>query len=427
MGQGIMLSLEHSNAGQLVTKQNNLITSAYRLTLQEQRLLYVMISMINKEDEDFQDYIIDLKEFSKIVGYKGKSFYSEAQSITRKLESRVIEIADIEKGTLLQIGWISSAEYVEKKGYVKICFDPKLKPYLLQIKGSYTQFTLLNILKLRSVYAVRIYELLKQYEGWQKERKFLLEALRKILGINDKEYKLFGDFKRKVLDRAKNEINKETDLHIDYQTIKVGRKVEAVVFLINPSKNKQEQITLDEIPNKALYNRLVNKFQQSPKQAKSYLQNYPSSQIEQNLKIIEIKYRSGDVNNLGAFTHKAITENYYGQSTLFDNPYYQEVVKAKEKKEKEEAQKKAQQEQAELEKLEQEYRDYYESVVEKQLELLSAEEKAKLEEEASHKAKEEYGYNKITHKKMTEITLSRIVFNLAGGLSFEDWKLNKQL
>lgn len=425
MGTPIMLSIEHSKTGQLVTKQNNLISSAYRLTLQEQRLLYVMISMINKEDEDFQDYIIDLKEFSKIVGYKGNSFYSEAVKITRKLEGRVIEIEDLDKGSLLQIGWISSAEYVEKKGYVKICFDPKLRPYLLQIKGSYTQFTLLNILKLRSVYAVRIYELLKQYEGFLKERKFHLEALRKMLGINDNEYKLYGDFKRYVLEKAKNEINKTTDLYIDYRIIKIGRKVEAVVFLINPSTNKQESLELEEIPNKKLYNKLINKYQQSPKQAKEYLQQFTAQQIEQNLKVIEYKYSKGEIANLGAFTHKAITENYYGQTSLFDNKYLQEIVKEKEEREKEEARKKAEKEEKRQEKLREQYEIYRQETATKYKEILEFAETQKIEAKAKEQALNEFGKNNPGTARMAESYFKNKLFNLAGGLAFEVWSEGK--
>ena len=416
-----MLSIEHGKTGQLVTKQNNLIKSSYRLTLQEQRLLYVMISMINKEDDDFQDYIVDLKEFSKIVGYKGKSFYSEAIKITKKLESRVLEIENIEKGSLLQISWISSAEYIKEKGYVKICFDPKLKPYLLQIKGSYTQFTLLNILKLRSAYAVRIYELLKQYEGFQKERKFPLEDLKRMLGLGENEYKLFGDFKRYVLEKSKKEINQKTDLHIDYRTVKLGRKVEGIVFLINQKSNNKELPIIEEIKNKKLYNKLINKFQQSPKQSREYLEKFTENQIEQNLKIIEYKYKNGKISNLGAYTHKAITENYYGQTSLFESDVYKGILAEKKRKKEAEKREEEKKEAEKLEHLKEIYESYRFKEAEKQKKKLSEEEFKKLEETVIKEVEKEYGTTNPARGKMAEITIRTKLFEFSDGITFEEW------
>ena len=63
-----------------------------------------------------------------------------------------------------------------------------------------------NILKLTSVYSIRIYELLKQYEGMIDEsklshtkRKFSIDELKKVLGIEDGEYQLYGHFKNKII------------------------------------------------------------------------------------------------------------------------------------------------------------------------------------------------------------------------------------
>ena len=47
---------------------------------------------------------------------------------------------------------------------VDLCFDPKLKPYLLQLKDQFTSIALQYAIQLKSLYAIRIYELLKQYQ-----------------------------------------------------------------------------------------------------------------------------------------------------------------------------------------------------------------------------------------------------------------------
>ena len=76
-------------------------------------------------------------------------------------------------------------------------------------------------MKLKSSYAIRIYELLKQYEKLQ-ERTFLLDELRKMLGAED-IYPAYGNFKQRVLLPAQKELKKKTDISFEIEEIKKGR------------------------------------------------------------------------------------------------------------------------------------------------------------------------------------------------------------
>jgi plasmid replication initiation protein len=71
--------------------------------------------------------------------------------------------------------------YNESEGAIDIRFDPFLRPYLLELKKEFTSYKLENVIKLKSSYAIRIYELLMQYEKI-RERTILLSDLRKMLG-----------------------------------------------------------------------------------------------------------------------------------------------------------------------------------------------------------------------------------------------------
>ena len=90
-----------------------------------------------------------------------------------------------------------------------------------------------NICKLNSVYAIKLYELLKQYHkiGW---RIIDIRELKYMFGI-DKGYSQYCDFKKRVILIAISEINKNTDLEIEIEEIKKGRKVSEIKFFI---KNK---------------------------------------------------------------------------------------------------------------------------------------------------------------------------------------------
>ena len=159
----------------LIRKSNFLIEASYKLTLVEQRIVMILASMIRQEDDEFKKYQLNIKEFAGLLELKNKDEYSHVQTVTKKLLTRAFTIK--QPGSLLQIGWLSSAKYLDGQGVVELCFDPQLKPYLLQLKDRFTSYRLKNVIQLKSSFSIRIYELLKQYEKLG-ERTFFVDTLR---------------------------------------------------------------------------------------------------------------------------------------------------------------------------------------------------------------------------------------------------------
>ncbi len=106
-----------------------------------------------------------------------------------------------------------------------------MKPFLLRLKERFTTYKLNNVMKLRSIYSIRIYELLKQYQSIGK-RTITIESLRKMLGIEPDEYKTYNNLKRKVIMVAHKEVNEKTDICFDYKEIKLSRKVNEIEFIV---------------------------------------------------------------------------------------------------------------------------------------------------------------------------------------------------
>ena len=226
----------------IVTKSNELMDATYRLSLQEQRIIAFLTAEIKPDDQDFKPYKFGINDFCDLLELPRDRYYSALKLATRKLLTRTLQIK--KANSTLQLTWLSSAEYFEKQGYVELCFDPKLKPYLLQLKNCFTQYKIINVLRLRSKYAFRLYELLKQYQSLGK-RKFSVSELREKLGLKSTELRQWIDFKRRVLEIAKREINAKTDLVIDYTTKKVGRRIEYIIFSIQ-AQDKEKIKKVDE-------------------------------------------------------------------------------------------------------------------------------------------------------------------------------------
>ncbi|MEI7990010.1 MAG: replication initiation protein, partial [Chloroflexota bacterium] len=128
-----------------------------------------------------------------------------------------------------------SAKYLEKEGAVLLSFDPKLKPYLLQLKGNFTSCKLEMLLSFKSQYTMRMYTLLKQYER-VSEREVELQQLRDILGIGKEQYKLYSNFRDRVLEPTQKELKAKSDLVFEFDEIKYGRRVGAIRFRIISKK-----------------------------------------------------------------------------------------------------------------------------------------------------------------------------------------------
>jgi len=92
------------------------------------------------------------------------------------------------------------------------------------------------VLPMRSSYSKRVYLMLKEYAKIG-ERTIELEELQTILKV-PKSLKIYNRFKEKVLIKSKEDINKFTDLKVDFKEIKLGRKVSKIVFIIK--KNDED-------------------------------------------------------------------------------------------------------------------------------------------------------------------------------------------
>lgn len=234
----------------LVIRQANLLAEArYTLTTDEQRLVFVMISMINPWDTDFKEYVLEAKYLPSYLGVSKKSVYGKADEITTRIMSRVLRIPKGEKG-FIKYNWINKAEYSD--GKLILSFHSDLKPYLLSLKEKYTTYGLNILTTFKSFYTIRIYMNLKAH-AFKKEKvwRVSLEELKEILGIEKGEYSNYKDFRKRVIDQAKKELKKKnkqgvffSDLSFDLKTFKTGRYITDLEFWI-VEQTYQEALPLE--------------------------------------------------------------------------------------------------------------------------------------------------------------------------------------
>lgn len=247
----------------IVSKSNTLIEANSRLNLVEQKMLLCLASNIEPNDRDFKTYTFPIRQFHDLLGLSGSTKYTELSKITKELLSKVIEIRAGEE--LIQVSWLSSAIYNRNKGTIDMRFDPLLKPFLLELSSKFTSYRLANVVKLKSTYAIRIYELLKQYEDL-KERTISLENLRYYLDAMD-VYPNYANFKQRVLKPSQKELEQKTDISFEFEEIKMGRKVQKIRFIIRSQKKKDNDLVcfekkLDQFQHPNTFEQKIKRFEE---------------------------------------------------------------------------------------------------------------------------------------------------------------------
>lgn len=234
----------------VVAQSNALIEAHYKqtYTVQELRTVLWMISEIHKEDffkpqkYEHKSIVISVRRYAELMGINVDNVYRDAKKIADDLGSKRFTIRT--PTGWINLGWISSMEYKQGEGTIRVLVSPDLLPYIIDLKknGNFTSFLLENILHLGSAHAIKIYQLLKQVIWKGDGRVIGLDELRSILGVsNTKSYFAYKSIKQRILEVAKREINEKTDLTISYSEIKKGRKVEAIQFKITQKAKQKEK------------------------------------------------------------------------------------------------------------------------------------------------------------------------------------------
>ena len=151
-------------------------------------------------------------------------------------------------GKLVKSRWISQVKYLDDEGAIEVAFTPAVVKGISRIDGAedfFTSYLLEQTTSMTSNYSVRLYELLVQWKKRKHTPVFELEKFRQQLGLGVDDYERMGDFKKRVLDLAVDEINKKSDLKVSYEQKKKGRKIVGFEFKV-VTKNKPKQAKQDD-------------------------------------------------------------------------------------------------------------------------------------------------------------------------------------
>lgn len=211
------------------------------LSLTEKKILLYIISKIKPTDRELKDQVFEIKEFCEVCGIEtsGGQSYQHLKENIGKLADRHIWLEDESK--IVMVRWIDKAEIHKRNGTIKIKLDDDLAPYLLSLKDNYTQFSLHNIIRMKSKYGIMLYELLHSYLYKGNEIRFEIETLKELLDCVN--YTDFYNFKKRVIETALKDINTYSELLVSARYIKEHKAVKYIYFDI---KDLEKSIEIED-------------------------------------------------------------------------------------------------------------------------------------------------------------------------------------
>lgn len=219
-----------------------MILASFSLTLNQQRLILACIAQVQDPREPIDrdhEFTVTAQSFSRLFNVDQNSVYSDLKIATKSLLSQYISInydPDSPTASGVDSSWVSWAKYYDKEGKVVIKFSEKVLPYLSNLKeGCFSRYQIHQVAPMKSVYAIRLYEILVS-ESWRTSLfELAIEDLRRMFRL-DKEYTRIFDLKTFVIDPSVRSINEHTDLTVTYTQRKTGRSVSHLVFAIRRIK-----------------------------------------------------------------------------------------------------------------------------------------------------------------------------------------------
>lgn len=211
------------------------------------------LQMIENDNPEMRYFEVPLNQFREELGINHRNIFSETDELETKeysLENQLKQLMTKvlewrykdEKGKTLRVKhsvMLSDFEIDSDKQLVKYSLGNFLQDKVLCYGNAYIS-KMPIIASFRSGYSVALHEQLEQRKSFQKW-KVEVEEFRILMGILPDEYNAVFDLKRRVINPAIDEIEKNTEyFNLKYKSIKNGRSISHFEFTWGIDRKERE-------------------------------------------------------------------------------------------------------------------------------------------------------------------------------------------
>lgn len=292
--------------------QSYVFTAAkYDFSIYEKRIMYCILRVLQAEIEGKklnEKYSIQTDLWARkditipIADCLGETDnnYARIKQAARDLESKRFEYEDDKTWQIIRI--INMPKVEKFSSTIKFTLQPEIVNSFLNFSKGYRKYVFEIAMNFESIYTMRFYEL---FSNKLEPITYSIDKLKEMFQITDK-YKLTANFKAKVLEVAKKELDAKSPYSFAYKMIKTGRKETHVLF--TPYKIPKNQPA--DIEKKELNKQVSPYWTISPELVDLLIKHfgYEKQTIKNHKKILELVSKNLDFVSLLRDNYKYIIE-----------------------------------------------------------------------------------------------------------------------
>lgn len=225
-------------------KPSAIIAVSAKLSLIERQLWNILFYKAWTKLETQDIFQISMQDILHFFPYDTKN-YEHLKACLEKLVRTTVTYDYLGKDNKPAWGVFSLMAGAQLEGGVcTYSYAPNLKKRLND-DYIYTKLSLHIMMRLSSGHVLVLYELCSDYRK-MGQKTLSLTQFRELMGIQEGQYKAFKALNQWVLKPALKEINKKSNLHVEVETKRTGRKITGLKFLIGYNVDFQPEFPLYE-------------------------------------------------------------------------------------------------------------------------------------------------------------------------------------
>ena len=287
-------------------------------------------------DEGVKEHSIRILDLAAALGFNSKNFAALKDTLGTLVETKVEwNVLDPEgreewgASTLL-----AGVTIKEGSGVCRYAYYPPLRQ-LLYNPRIYARINLAVQARFTSQYALALYENCLRFRKVGSTGWLSVAEWRGLLGVGDGQYGAFKALRQHVLGPAIRQVNSVGHIRVEMETRREGRRVADLRFIVRAGG-----LLLDGGPTDGVDDAGATPEERAPVVARlvefgltegqiEHATTYPPELVERNLRYVRGEMARGTrVGKLGAYTYRAIVEDWAGadtaaqktQASLFDEP-----------------------------------------------------------------------------------------------------------
>lgn len=229
----------------IVVQSNKYINAYHNLTLSEMRVLEVAIVDARETEQGLntdKPLRLSVRRYADRFNITWEAAYLALYDASETLLKKQYEYPhpkypeDPKKN--IKTNYLQDFAPIVDEGCFELTFTRSVVEEITRLNGKqmpYTEYFLEQTSKMKSVNSIRLFQILSAWRRRLADTNrntptFDIKDLRAKLGIQPTEYARMFDFKSKILDASITEINKKTDINVEYTQIKKGRSIVGFEF-----------------------------------------------------------------------------------------------------------------------------------------------------------------------------------------------------